>query len=170
MVYKWRAAARALGSNKSVVTDSAQRLWPINTQPCSSVSVCIVHLWFSCVTPKIISQRILELSQFTSCSVSIFKHSSVLTCMGPYLFSIHSTTWGAFRIQSLDILLAMIFNSEYNWILIHTALYVSVGITISTNYHSPAVLISNTWHHNSLQICMRWYLNCPNCKRVERDL
>jgi len=76
-----------------------------NTKPYLSVCGWIVRLWFRCATAMIISSRILELSVFTSGSINIFKYSSVLTHMGPYLFPVLCTTCAAFRIQLLYLLL-----------------------------------------------------------------
>jgi len=149
MVNKWWAAARVLGSNTFEITATTRRQWQFNTQPYGSVCVGIVPLSFTSVTPKIISLRILEHSQFSSCSVSIFQYASVLSCMGPYTFPVLSTTCGAFSILLLNILLSLTLYSEYNWILIHTALYASLRITNLTIIILP--LLCFEIHDNTTQ-------------------
>jgi len=170
MVWKWQAAACKLGSNKFVITDSVQRLQPFNTTPYLSACDWIVCLWFSCATVMILSPYTLELSRFGSWSVRIFKYLSVLTWMGRYMSPVLSTTCGAFRIQSLYILLSLTLQCEFNGILIHTARYVFVGITIFNHHHFPAVVLWITWQCHPMQTRTQWNGTHPCCKSLERDL
>jgi len=145
MVWMWRPAPRSLGSKNFVMTYYAHTLQWSNSKRYLSVCVSIVQLWLSCTTAKIISPFTLELSRFSTCFVSLFECSSVLTSNGSYMFPIFKITCGAFRRQSFYIRLSDELNSEYNWTLIHTARYASLYIIIVHSQHSPTIVLWNTW-------------------------
>jgi len=62
---------------------------------------------------------------------------------------VFSATCGAFRIKSLNMLLSLTLYSKNNWILIHTALYASVRIPVSTIIILPLLYLEI--HNNTTQ-------------------